>query len=195
MVRMFREQDTESDKLAGVGESLVSDFRQGHGQTLEDQVLSAARPSLSSVVNTLDEAGTRSGGVFDSAEGISSRQLERQGQTLTDREAASLKRRQGLARALGGVDAKARALEGIEQRSDIARTSAASLRGIVENSAHRGQSALSSIESEREAKFIRDKAKQDAAKKAGLGQIAGLALTAATGGVAGLALGAAGAVI
>jgi len=183
----------QQSSLSQVSETLVNDFRLGAGQRLEDQVTDAGRPSLQSVTDEVTTAGEQSGRSFDVAEGVRTRQLSRLGQSQTAREKASAKRRLGLGRALGSVDAKNRAIEGIEQRADIARSGAASLQSIVEGQQLDTLSTTAGIETQREAQFIRDRAERKAKKRAGLGQIAGIGLTIATGGAAGLALGAAGA--
>lgn len=176
--------------LAEESARLVAQFDTGSGRSLEGQVEAAARPSLSSVIASMDEAGATANRSFDTAEGILDRQQRGLGRPQTDRDRAVSQRRLGLSRALADVGARERRERSISDRADFARTSAASLRDIIEGQRFGILQADAQTEAGREQQYQADRVQHAQQRSAGLGSLVGLGLSFATGGLGGLALGA-----
>jgi hypothetical protein len=176
--------------LAEESSRLISQFDTGAGRGLERQIEDAARPSLSSVVASIDEAGATANRSFDTAEGVFERQQRGLGRPVSEREQAVSQRRLGLSRALADVGARERRERAISERTDVARTSAASLRDIIEGQRTGILGTAAQTEAGREQQYQADRVQHAQQRSAGLGSLVGLGLSFATGGVGGLALGA-----
>lgn len=119
---------------------------------------------------------------FSSSMGTLERQQRALGYTVPDRDRASLDRRVGLARVLGNVDSRNRALTADQQRREVNRASAGGLRDVVERGAVEGLSVGAQAETQREMQYQQAKKEQDSKKRAALGAIVGIGMSFIPGG-------------
>lgn len=170
-------------QLGALGEELIGSFNRSGASALEEQVLQEAGPRrISDVLSFLDTAGQGAQGAFNAAEGTLGRQLRGLGVRQTDREQRVAQRRLGLSRALATVDARNRATGELRQRTDIARTSAASLRDALDSQVLGARGAAASAEAGREAEYQAALAEHERRKATGLGAAVGIGLSFLPGG-------------
>jgi hypothetical protein len=173
--------NTQQQNLTRESERLLTDPT-GNTSRLQQQILEAATPTLPGVLDQLNEAGSTAAGAFDVAEGSLERRQRALGRPLSEGERRVQQRRLGLRRALSRVDARNRAVQGIRQRADIARSSASGLRDIIEGQVLSGRTELAGAESQREADFQQQMAQFRANRAGTLGTIAGIGLSFVPGG-------------
>lgn len=177
------QQPPALDRIRQVGDNLITEHERSGAAGIERQLIDEGGVRTAEDIGRIsDDAGRRSDAAFRSARGTLSRQQRGLGVNLTDRERRSQSRRLGLAQVLSNVDARNRALEADQQRREVIRREASGLRDIIDQSALRGLSTAAAGETSREIEFRRAKAEAEQARSAGLGQLAGLAVSFAPGG-------------
>lgn len=140
-----------------------------------DLLAAAGKPQIGDVLKNLDTASSDAGRTLDASIGTYQRQMRGMGRTLDSGEQAAANRRIGLTRALSSVDARNRAVGNLRQRTDIARSSAMDLRGVIEDSILGARGSAAEMEARRESQYQGELAQYKQQKAAGLGAIAGIA--------------------
>lgn len=142
-------QFTESsvDRLRTFGQQGVDEFDRLGLDDLESTVVAqGGRRSLADITRIGSEAGSMADRSFTSAAGIAERQRRALGITPTSGQQASITRRMGLARVLGNVDARNRALLADQERRNVIRSGAASLRDIIDRQIYANLEGAANIE-------------------------------------------------
>lgn len=169
--------------LESFGEDYISEFDRSGAGAVEQRVLDAGGTRTAADVEQIgNRAGALSDRSFASARGTLSRQQRALGGRVSARDRASQERRLGLAQVLSNVDSRNRAIASDQERREVIRRDAGSLRDLIDQSALRGLSSAAGAEANREVQFRRDKAQYEQERSAGLGALAGLGLSFIPGG-------------
>jgi hypothetical protein len=162
--------------LEGLGRGLMDSFDRSPAARMEDSIVSeGGNRKIADVLNTLDTASTASSRSFDTAQGAYNRQVRGLGVNVDADQQRAAQRRIGLSRALTSVDSRNRAVGELRNRTDIARSSASSLRDIVEGQLINARGQAAQMEAGREIDYQQARAKYKADKAQTLGTIASMA--------------------
>lgn len=154
----------------------AADFSRSSARPLEDMVVAeGGLRSIGATVKELDSAQASADGYSTGAQNIYSRQMRGLGAHQTAEGQRSANRRIGLSRALVSVDSRNRAVQGMRDRTDIARSAASDLRSMTENLAFGTQSEATGMAVDREMQYQQERAEYKQKKAATLGQMASLA--------------------
>lgn len=165
--------------LESLGQNEIADFDRSGLGGIRDIVLGQGRITTQNVADVTGEAQGRASNAFAVSEGI----LERgqRGQNVSARQLRSQQKRLNLRRALSQVDASNRAVEGLRQRQDVARSGAGDIRDVLFGQALEAKGGAAQAEGERETLFQQEQAQAAADRAAGIGQVAGIVGTAIAG--------------
>lgn len=167
------------DRLRAFGQEGIDEFDRLGLSELESTIIQqGGRRSLLDIGRIGADAGQMADRTFNAAAGIASRQQRALGIRMTPEQRASLDRRMGLAKVLGNVDARNRALLADQQRRNVIRSDAGSLRDIIDRQIFANLEAAGNIEAgiERDAAVGRATRSQQFAGT--IGQSAGMLLSA-----------------
>jgi hypothetical protein len=171
------------DRLRSFGQEGIDEFdRFGLGGLETSLIAQGGRRSLADIGRIGADAGQMADRTFNSAAGIAARQQRALGATMTPTQRASMDRRMGLAKVLGNVDARNRALMADEQRRNVIRSGAGGLRDIIDRQIYANLEGAGNIEEGVTRDAAAGKAGRSAQMAGTIGQSAGLLMSAFGGG-------------
>lgn len=166
------------DALRSFGQQGVDEYdRSGIGGIESTIVAQGGRRSLADVGRIGSEAGAMSDRAFTSAAGIAERQRRGLGVEMDPTEQASYNRRLGLAKVLGNVDSRNRALQADQSRRNVIRTSSFGLRDIIDQQVYANLEGAANIEGGVQRDAAQSKALRTQQNANTLGQTAGMLLS------------------
>lgn len=160
------------------GQQDVNEFDQNGLGGIESMLINQGGPrSLADISRISAGAGAMSDQAFTSAAGIASRQQRALGLTPSARESASMNRRMGLAKVLGNVDARNRALMADQQQREVIRTGSFGLRDIIDKQIYANLEGAANIEGGVARQAAANSAQNAQDQSQLFGQTAGMALS------------------
>lgn len=166
------------DRLRSFGQEQIDEFdRSGAGELERTIIAQGGRRSLGDIARIGTDAGAMSDRAYTSAGGIAERQRRGLGQTATAGQQTSFNRRMGLARALGNVDSRNRALMADQSRRNVIRSSASGLRDIIDRQIYANLEGSANIEAGIEHDAAAGKANRSAQMASTTGSSLGMILS------------------
>lgn len=167
-----------ASSLRDIGNNYLAEFDQSGLKDLESSTLAGAGQRTAEQAQAIgNAAGQQNDSLFDSAAGQTSRAQRGLGVTLSAREQASQDRRFGLAKVLGNVDARNRAMQSDLSNREAVRTNASGLRDIIDQQSLKAFGQSAQMQSDREAEYTQRKAEYRANKAKTIGTLATIGLS------------------